>query len=223
LKYTIPGIPLLLAILLRVGEQWFSQSYSKVLTEAPWGWIFAVSAAFLIGALYADLFNKDSGIRIWIKSQLKCYEVEHFVLAHNSVEGKAWYEAIISIRFTRPVKALDCSLEVTQYLGSPHAETSFVILMEKLGAVEANLLKKFSVATFPIRISKEVSPGYPYWGKDQNKKWAGDGDHLIKFRVKKGFISQSSNFLITAIKKVSAEPEPVLLFGGPNNQNYVNI
>lgn len=224
MKYTIPGVSTLVTLLLWVGERWFSQSFGQALSVIPWGWIFAVLVAFLIGNAYADLFNPNSGLRTYFGSKFKIYEIEHFVLAYKLEEGKAWYEAIISVRYLKSLKAVNCSLEITQFSGLPHAENTFLILIEKPEPVDTNLLKKYSVAKFPIRVSKEVPPGYPYWGDDQNKTWAGDGDHLVKFKAKSGFLrNQSSKFLIAAIKNVDAQPEPVLLFGGPNNQKLLKL
>ena len=94
---------------------------------------------------------------------------------------------------------------------------------EVIPNVDENLIQKIVVARFPVRMSKEVPVGYPFWGENKNHTWAGDGRHIIKLKLSSGFKHQSQKFLISAIKNVGAGPEPVILFGGPESQSYIQI
>jgi len=227
LKYTIPGISILISFIFWIGEKWVSQVFGekteKIISKARWGWILICSLAVLFGFVYADFFNENSQLREWIKEQRRIANVERFVLAHRIENGKTWYEAVIHLRFLSKLKNVSCTVEVTKYVGIDHAQNSFVIKQEVIPNTEENLIKKISVAKFPVRISKKVPVGYPYWGDDKNLTWAGDGRHIVTLKLSSGLKSQSQKFLITAIKDVGAGPEPVILFGGPDTQSYLQV
>jgi len=142
----------------------------------------------------------------------------------NTIENEeSRYEAVIHIRFLSKLKDVNCTVEVTQYVGLEHAQKSFVIRQEVIENVDKNLIMKIPVATFPIRVSKKTPVGYPYWGNDSNHTWAGDGRHIVKIKLSSSFKHQTHKFLISAIKNVGAGPEPVILFGGPESQSYIQI
>ncbi len=177
----------------------------------------------LLGIVYADAFNDSSQLRSWIKERSKIANVENFVLASKVENEKSWYEAIIHLRFLSKLKDVSCTIEVTQYAGIDHAKNSFVIRQEVIPYTEKNLIKEIRVVTFPRRVSKKVPVGYPYWGDNKNHTWAGDGQHIVTLTLSSGLRRQSQKFLISAIKDVGEGPEPVILFGGPESQSYMQI
>ena len=73
MKYTIPGISLLISFILWIGERWISQVFGlkieKIIAQVPWGWILICSLAVLFGFVYADFFNESSQLREWIKER----------------------------------------------------------------------------------------------------------------------------------------------------------
>ena len=227
MKYTIPGISLLISFILCIGEKWISQVFGskieKIMKQVPWGWILICSLALFFGFVYADFFNESSQLREWIKERNKIANVDRFVLANTVENDKSRYEATIHLRFLSKMKDVNYTVEVTQYVGLKHAQRIFVIMQETIPNVDKHLLKKISVATFPIRISKETPVGYPYWGNDSSHTWAGDGRHIVTLKLSSGFKHQTKKFLISAIKDVGAGPEPVILFGGPESQRYIQI
>ena len=85
MKYTIPGISILISLILWVGQQWIAQVFDskieKVFKKIPWGCVFICSLSLFLGFIYADVFNEDSQLREWIKEKRKIANVEHFVLA----------------------------------------------------------------------------------------------------------------------------------------------
>ena len=223
MKYTIPGISTLIALIFWIGEQWLSKIWGQKMEKVPWGWILICSFTLLLGIVYADALNDSSQLREWIKERGKIANVEHFVLASKVENKESWYEAVIHLRFLSKLKDVNCTIEVTQYVGLDHAQNSFVIRQEVIPNTEENLIKKLPVAKFPRRISKEVPVGYPYWGDDKNHTWTGDGRHIVTLKLSSGFKRQSQKFLISAIKNVGDGPEPVILFGGPESKSYMQI
>ena len=227
MKYTIPGISLLISFILWIGERWISQVFGlkieKIIAQVPWGWILICSLAVLFGFVYADFFNESSQLREWIKERNKIANVDRFILASKVENEKSRYEAVILLRFLSKLKNVSCTVEITQYVGIDHAQNSFVIRQDIIPNVDENLIMKIPVATFPVRVSKEAPVGYPYWGDDSNHTWAGDGRHIVTLKLSSGFKSQSQKFLISAIKNVGDGPEPVILFGGPETQSYMKI
>lgn len=227
MKYTIPGISLLISFILWIGKQWISQVFGskieKIIAQISWGWILICSLAVLFGFVYADFFNESSQLREWIRERNKIANVDHFVLASTVENEESRYEAVMHIRFLSKLKNVNCTVEVTQYVGLDHAQNSFVIKQEIIPHVDENLIMKIPVATFPIRVSKETPVGYPYWGNDKNHSWAGDGRHIVTLKLSSGFKHQSQKFLISAIKNVGVGPEPVILFGGPESQSYIQV
>lgn len=223
MKYAIPGLSTLIAAILWIGERWLSQTFSQTLFNVPWGWLLVSTSALLVGVIYADALNKNSALRLIAKKITKIVNVENFVLAHKIEDGECWYEAVIHVRFLKRHKNVSCSVQVTQYVGITHAEYTLVASQEHIYNAEENLLKKFVVAKFPQRVSKEVSVGYPYWGSDSSHTWAGDGNHVITLKLSTGFRRQTEKFLISAIKNVGDGPEPVILFGDPCHDKYVQI
>jgi len=189
----------------------------------PWNWILICSIALLLGIVYADAFNDSSQLRSWIKERSKIAIVENFVLASTVDNEKSWYEAVIHLRFLSKLKDVSCTIEVTQYAGLDHAKNSFVIRQEVIPYTEKNLIKEIRVVTFPRRIYIKVPVGYPYWGDNKNQTWAGDGQHIVTLTLSSGLRRQSQKFLISAIKDVGEGPEPVVLFGGPESQSYMQI
>jgi len=223
LKYTIPGISTLIALILWIVQQWLSKIFGQKMEKVPWGWILICSSTLLLGIVYADALNDSSQLREWIKERGKIANVEHFVLASKVENEESCYEAVIHLRFLSKLKDVSCTIEVTQYVGLEHAQNSFVIRQEVIPNTEENLIIKLPVAKFPRRVSKEVPVGYPYWGDDKNHTWAGDGRHIVTLKLSSGFKHQSQKFLISAIKNVGAGPEPVILFGGPESQSYMQV
>jgi hypothetical protein len=179
--------------------------------------------AVLFGFVYADFFNENSQLREWIRERNKIANVDHFVLASKVENKESRYEAVIHLRFLSKLENVSCTVEITQYVGINYAQNSFVIRQEIIPNVDENLIMKISVSTFPIRVSKEVPVGYPYWGDDKNHTWAGDGRHIVTLKLSSGSKHQSQKFLISAIRSVGAGPEPVILFGGPESQSYIQI
>ena len=86
--------------------------------------------------------------------------------------------------------------------------------------IEENLIIKLSVANFPNPLFNKKPVGNPYWGNDKNNLWAGDGRHIIELKLSSGLMKyQSNKFLISAIKG----QQPVVLFGDPESQSYIQI
>jgi len=227
LKYTIPGISILISFILWTGQKWvsqvFGQKIEKIIAKIRWGWILICSLSVFLGFVYADFYNENSQLREWIREQNKIANVERFVLASKVNNKESWYEAVIHLRFLSKLDNVRCTIEVTQYVGIDHAQNSFIIKQEVIPNVDKNLILKLIVSTFPTRISKELPVGYPFWGENKNHTWAGDGRHIVKLNLSSGFKHQSQKFLISAIKNVGAGPEPVILFGGPESQSYLQI
>lgn len=222
MRYAIPVPVLVLTIAAWMGEQWLSQTLSQTFATLPWGWFLLAVSAFLCGVVYAEVLNENSALRARLKNFGQIVEVENFALAHKSEDEKKWYEAIIHTRFLKSHRKVACTIQITQYAGINHAEKTFVIMQENISNVEANLYKKFVVARFPRRISK-LHPGNPYWGKDSTKTWAGNGNHIVKLKLRTILRKQTENFLISAIKDVGDGPEPVILFGAPRHNKYIQI
>ena len=222
MKYTIPGISVIIACLLYASEQWISQTFDQEIQKIPWGWVLIVVFAFFVGIIYADLLNSESQLRRWIRKKRQIAEIENFVLAHEVENSTAWYKAIIHLRFLGRMKNINYSVEITQYVGH-NAQNSFIIKREIIPSTDKNLFKKITVATYPQRLSKEMPVGYPYWGGDKNHTWAGDGNHIVTLTLNSKLRRQTHKFLISSIKDVGAGSEPVILFGAPKSQAYVNI
>ncbi len=223
MKYTIPGISTLIALIVWIGKKWLSKIFGQKMERLPWNWILICSIALLLGIVYADAFNDSSQLRSWITERSKIANIENFVLAGKGENEKSWYEAVIHLRFLSKLKDVSCTIEVTQYADLDHAKNSFVIRQEVIPNTERNLIKQIRVVTFPRRVSKKVPVGYPYWGDDKNQTWAGDGLHIVTLTLSSGLRQQSQKFLISAIKDVGDGPEPVILFGGPESQSYMQI
>jgi hypothetical protein len=224
-KYIVVGGSALVTFALWLGEQWLSQRLGAVYGAIPWGWLCLLVLAFLCGAIYCDLVNRNSRLRSKLREMCRVVDVDGFVLAHNSNVTPWQYEAKLMLSFRRRTDAAKCVVEVTQYVGHPQGARTFVVKAEQVAPVEPNLRKDLIVACFPERMSNDVPQKSPYWGCDQSKTWAGDGRHLITLRIHGSlFRRQVEHFLIEAIRNVSSSgPEPVLVFGGPRDRGLLLI
>lgn len=224
MKYTIPGISVLLTFILWAGQKWISQIFGQkienIFAKISWGWILICSLSLFLGFVYADFYNEKSQLREWINEQRKLANVDHFVLASKVENDESWYEAVIHLRFISKLKNVNCTIEVTQYVGIEHVQDTFVIKQEIIPSVDENLIVKIPVFSFPRRVSQKNPVGHPYWGEDKNNTWAGDGRHIVKLKLSAGFLKQQSHKFLIAAKKGR---EPVILFGDPDDQSYIEI
>jgi hypothetical protein len=223
LKYALPGISTFITIALWLSERWLEEEYSSRLENLPLGWLVVLTLALLLGVLYADIFNPNSPLRRAIAVRRKIADVQHFVLASKGNESSSWYEAVLHLSFSRVMANVDCTVQVTQYVGLPHAESSFVVLQQNFPRTEENLVRQLVVARFPKRIRNDTPVGYPSWGDQDAHTWAGDGNHIVTLKLSSGIRSQTERFVVTAIKNVGGDPEPVLLFGGPETQAFIQV
>jgi hypothetical protein len=212
----------LISAIFWIGEQWLSQTFNQAFASAPWSWLLFSSSTLLIGVVYADVLNESSCLRATARKIARIIEVDGFVLAHRVEDGRCWYEAVIHSRFLKAHKKVNCSIQVTQFVGLKHAEKRFVTWQGHVSNTEENLRKMFVVATFPQRVSKE-HPGNPYWGSEPNQTWVGDGNHVVTLRLSTLFRRQTEKFLVSAIRDVGEGPEPVILFGGPRDDKFIQI
>jgi len=223
LKYKIPGLASFISLALWLPQQWLTQFIGANYANFPWKWLFFISLFFLIGVIYSDLFNEHSNLKKWIKSKQRIFEVDHFVLASKVEGSESFYSANCCLNFLSRIKNVDVSFQITQYASTDHAVNKFVLFQDNFDLVEENLKKKYSVATFPRRVSNDVAVGYPYWGADKKHSWAGDGSHIVTIKAHSFLRSQTESFLITAIRNVGGGPEPVLVLGGEETSEFLTI
>jgi hypothetical protein len=223
LKYIISSLPTILSALVWIGDKWLTQHLGEDFGKIPWPWVFFVTLSFLVGVVVADILNKNSSMRSLLRNKTKIAKIDHFVLASKSKENELWYEAVLQFRFVRLFKNVNCSVQITQYVGLEHAENSFIIEQETITLAESNLSHKFVVATYPKQTDKKKAVGNPYWGEDKNHSWAGDGNHIVTLKLRSGVFTQTERFLITSIRSFSTGAEPVLLFGDSSSNEYMQI
>jgi hypothetical protein len=223
LKYALPGISTLIKIAFWLSERWLAEAYSSRLENLPLGWLVITTFALLFGVLYADIFNPNSQLRRAIAVRRKIANVQHFVLASKADESSSWYEAVLHLHFLRVMTNVNCTVQVTQHVGLRHAESSFVVLQQNFPRTEENLVRQLVVARFPKRMGNDTLTGYPSWGEKDAHTWAGDGNHIVTLKLNSGIRSQTERFAITAIKNVGGGLEPVLLFGGPETQAFIQV
>ncbi len=219
MKYIILSLSVVVSALIWIGEQWLSQYLGNNFSNFPWKWVFFIVFAFALGFILSDFLNSNSAIRLKLKDIFKIAEIDHFVLASAAEK----YEARLKFHFKKFLKKAYCSIEITQYVGLEHAQRSFIIKQEVISSAEPNLEHIIIIASYPKQIDKSVAVGYPYWGEDKTKNWAGDGNHVVTLKLRSFLFTQTEKFLITSIRSFSTGAEPVLLFGDKSNCEYLQI
>jgi hypothetical protein len=219
LKYIILIFSVIISALIWVGEQWLAQYMGENFSTFPWKWIFFITFAFFLGFLLSDILNSNSAIRVKLRKAFKIVEIDHFVFA----SGSEAYESRLKFHFKRHFKKVHCSIKITQYVGLEHAQRNFITKQDVINLAEPNLEHIIVVATYPKQIDKSVAAGYPYWGKDKSKSWAGDGNHIVTLKLRAFPFAQTEKFLIATIRQFSTGAEPVLLFGDKSNNEYLQI
>ncbi|ALO36185.1 hypothetical protein CMT41_16695 [Colwellia sp. MT41] len=223
MKYKIPGYPAMLALVLWFGQQWIIDDINTKYIEFPWRYLFLALLIFMLGVAYADLLSKYSKLGSWIRTKRRIFDVDHFVLASSVTEEKPYLKATCALKFIKSIKNVKVSVQITSHVTVEHAKDSFILFQDEIGTAEPNLTKKYVFATFPRQYSKSVGAGYPYWGEDQSRQWAGDGTHVITLKARSFLRYQEEHFLMSAIRNPGGGPEPVLLFGGSESKKYMEV
>ncbi len=223
MKYKIPGISLIFTFSVWLWQQWLVDLVNTERVDFPWFWLFLVSLFFVAGVAYSDIFNDHSRLKKWINSKRKIFSIDHFVLASVVEEQKSYLKATCCINFLCRMENVHITAHITQYASLSDSMSKFVLFQDKFEITEQNLNKKYVFATFPRQVSKEVAVGYPYWGENTEKSWAGDGMHVVTLKARTFWRSQTEHFLISAIRNPGNGPEPVLLFGGEDTQHILDI
>lgn len=221
MKYTIPGVPTLISLILWMSEKWLSKIFGPKIEKVPWGKLLLFTLIFLSGIAYADLFNDNSQLREWINEQRKIAKVEKFILGYKVDDEGSWYEAVIILRFFSKLENVSYTVEATKYVGIGHAQKSFVLKQDTIQNTEDNLIVKIPVAKFRDLNSKNIPKGF--YEDDRNLTWTGDGMNIVTLKLYSGFRRQPIKFLIASIRDVGAGPEPAILFGGPDSQSYLQV
>lgn len=224
MKYKIiPGIGVIISLALWLGQQWITDDINSTYADFPWVWIFALFVTFILGVVYSDLLSDGSRLQLWWRERRRIFRVTHFSPASTVKDHNSFIKPTCGISFTKRIKNVQITVQITQSVNIEHAKESFVLLQETVGMVEPNLRKEFVFATYPKSNIGTASVGYPYWGEDENKQWAGDGNHVITLRAKSLFRFQEEHFLIAKIRNPGGGPEPVLLFGDEGSKRYMEI
>ncbi|MBC7002757.1 hypothetical protein BIZ37_09335 [Photobacterium sp. BZF1] len=223
MKYKIPGITLFVTLSSWLCQQLLVDFVNTEWVDFPWFWLFLLSLFFVVGVVYSDLFNEQSRLKKWIDEKRRIFTVDHFVLASFVPNEEASLKATCGINFLSRMTNVHITIQVAQYVSTEHAKSKFVLFQDKLDLTDQNLTKKYIFATFPKRASQGVAIGYPYWGEDPDKSWAGDGMHVVTLTARSSYRVQKEHFLISAIRNPGGGPEPVLLFGGEETKGFLEI
>jgi hypothetical protein len=175
-KYLTPGIALVVTFCGFVLQQYFqSQSWWA---DLPWLWAWTCAAAFIGGTLYADLWNRQSRLRLWWQSFRRVFEPS-FHPAARDIDGIEVNTPYFLLKFHTRVNV---AIELMLYEHIQYSMNKQPILISRLPPKDYVDGEQIKV---PIaRIPRD--PNRPsHWGDNQERRILGMSGNLIEVRATK--------------------------------------
>jgi len=207
IKYLIPGGAIVLTTagfvcqqLLQSQEWW---------AKMPWLELLVLCTVFFIGTAYADVSNKNSGLRGWWSDRRRVFEVEFHPSSYLEEGVGHFFKPRFAIRCKRYAKDVRVAVFVHQSFTLKRETPQFEVNRIETRTYEVDQTASIFVASIP---DKNVSGRHTFWGEQD--KWdhsgkmpnrtitSGGGPHLIELRVTKGEkLIQSSRILFSMVEQ----------------------